>query len=133
MARMAKYGKEAVALQRKFASGARRQVTLYKKAYEGARPNLQKAGFITGGGALAGFSKANIPNILGVPTPLIAGSALIAGSLVLGTDKKIGNDDMAYALLCIGSGMLAVAASDYVEDMLTTTSAPASNGMAIAQ
>jgi hypothetical protein len=101
----------------KIASGARKRATIYKKAYERGKPSIQKAAFITAGGAAAGFVNAQLPDIAGIPTPLIVGAGFVAGSLYLGNDAKDANDGMAYTLLCLGSGMLAVSAANYVENM----------------
>jgi len=124
--RARRWGSTALTKAEAGTASARRQMRVYKKAYDGAKPNLAKAAFITGGGAIAGFSKTAMPDIVGIPTPLIGGSILVAGSLFLGTDTKPGNNDMAYTILCLGSGMLAVAASDFIEDQFgaIATTAP---------
>ena len=109
--------------------GARKRAITYKKAYERSKPSVQKAAFITAGGAAAGFVNAQMPEIAGIPTPLIVGSAFVATSLYLGGDAKDENDGMAYSLLCLGSGMLAVTAADYVEQHFSNqTTATNGNG-----
>ena len=117
----------------------RNGMKLFKSKYETSKPNLTKALLTTGGGAAAGVVNAYMPKIAGMPTPLVVGSAFVAGALVLGNDAKAENDGYAYSLLCLGSGMLAVSAAEYMEKHIATRAIENAvangsvNGMAIAQ
>ena len=99
-------------------------------------PSIQKAALVTGGGAAAGVVNSYMPEVFGVQTPLVVGSIFVAGALYLGNDSNTENDGMAYSLLCLGSGMLAVSAADFVEATLSNQNQTISNGnggLAVAQ
>ena len=112
----------------------RSSLTKYRQATVKRAPNFQKALLVTAGGASAGAVNAYMPTLGGVvPTTLAAGSVLVALSLYLGSDKNPSNDKMAYGLLMLGSGMLAVSASDYVESMITNQQITSPTLVAVAQ
>ncbi len=64
------------------------------------------------GGAVAGAVSLQMPTIMGVSTPLVIGGALVAFGIY--SDESYSN-----SLACIGSGMLAAGASDYMKNALT--------------
>lgn len=137
---------ELVRLNAKERKKMRGYVAPIRAKYRAARsamvtraPNIQKAALITAGGGAAGVVNAYMPTIAGIQTPLIVGSAFVATSLFMGNDTNPDNDGVAYSLLCLGSGMLAVAANDFVEQSLTngqvtnTVTNGNGNGLAVAQ
>lgn len=116
---------------REFAAPIRKKYTAARSALKSRAPNIQKAALITAGGGAAGVVNAYMPEVMGIQTPLIVGSAFVATSLYLGNDVNPDNDGLAYGLLCLGSGMLAVAANDFVEQSLrngAVTNTLTSNG-----
>lgn len=105
----------------------------YSGIIERTKPNLGKAILTTSGGAAAGVVNAYMPEVMGVKTPLVVGSAFVATALYLGNDAKAGNDGMAYTLLCLGSGMLAVSVAEITEKHFRTAtqSQTINGGMAV--
>jgi len=65
----------------------------------------------TSGGAIAGASNVYFPSIMGIPSSAILGSALVAYGFF--DETKLGA-----GAACIGSGMLAAFASQWIESGL---------------
>ena len=75
---------------------------------------------IVAGGSLHGAAGTYMPDIAGISTPLILGSGLVGLGLFLSKS----NQDLSGILGCIGSGMLAAAASDMTEQFMDPGAAP---------
>lgn len=89
----------------------RRLSTARRKLKEKGTPTMA-AVCTTSGGAFAGAVSTQIPAIMGISTPFLVGSALVLIGIY--SDDKFSN-----SLACVGSGMLAAGASDYVRNAMT--------------
>ena len=109
----AKYQASEAVLRRKL-TAARKQA----KAQNSPGATIACAGVITAGGAAAGAVNAYMPDVLDGWLPAAAGAGLVAAAAFLIPGGQPGKTSVSDLVAGIGSGMLAVAASQAVENAL---------------